>query len=406
MKILFVCENYYPHLGGAEVVFKNLAEGFVKAGHKVHLVTRRLSGTKKFEVINGVKIHRVSSFNTRYLFTFSAIPMVMKLAKNADLIQTTTFNGAPPAWLASKLCHKPVVLTIHEVWIDKWKKVTDLGLVSCLIHNFLEKMIYSLKYDKYVCVSNATREDLLKTKISPEKTLTIHNGFNYDQWDPDKIKDEQVVEIRQKLGLKDKYVYFAWGRPGPSKGYEYLIRAVPEISKRIPHSVLLLMLGNKKAYQKKYHFLMDLVKSINNNNDNSNNNNDNNTNNKNNGDDKNKDKDKNKNNIKVVPSASDEELKNYLKAADCIIIPSIAEGFGYNAIEATAMDKPVIISDAGSLPEVVSGKYQIFKSKNIIDLAEQVEKVSQGKVLKKEKKKFYWKDSIQNYLKIYKELIG
>ena len=56
MHILFVCENYLPHYGGAEVVFKNLAEGFVKKGHDVSLVTHQIKGTKKFEKINGVKV--------------------------------------------------------------------------------------------------------------------------------------------------------------------------------------------------------------------------------------------------------------------------------------------------------------------------------------------------------------
>ena len=58
MKILIVCENYYPHYGGAEVLFKNLAEGFVKEGHRVAIVTTLLPGTKRFEEINGVKTIR------------------------------------------------------------------------------------------------------------------------------------------------------------------------------------------------------------------------------------------------------------------------------------------------------------------------------------------------------------
>ena len=47
MKILFVCENYYPHFGGAEVLFKSLAEGFSKKGHQVSVLTHRLKGTEK-----------------------------------------------------------------------------------------------------------------------------------------------------------------------------------------------------------------------------------------------------------------------------------------------------------------------------------------------------------------------
>ena len=48
MKILFVCENYLPHIGGAEVVFKNLAERMIKLGHEVNLVTHKLKNTKNF----------------------------------------------------------------------------------------------------------------------------------------------------------------------------------------------------------------------------------------------------------------------------------------------------------------------------------------------------------------------
>ena len=45
MNVLFVCENYYPHYGGAEVVFKNLAEGSATAGHEVSVLTHRLKNT-------------------------------------------------------------------------------------------------------------------------------------------------------------------------------------------------------------------------------------------------------------------------------------------------------------------------------------------------------------------------
>ena len=83
MKILFILENYLPHVGGVETVFRNLAERMVKLGHKVSIVTHRLKGTKKYEVMNGVKVHRVSCFQSRYLFTFLAIPSALRLAKDA-----------------------------------------------------------------------------------------------------------------------------------------------------------------------------------------------------------------------------------------------------------------------------------------------------------------------------------
>ena len=214
MKILFVCENYFPHIGGAEVVFKNLAEGYVKQGHQVNLVTRHLKGTKKFETINGVKVHRVKSFNTRYLFTFAAIPKVIKLARKADVIQTTTFNGAPPASFAGMFCKKPVFLTIHEVWINKWHKVTNMGKLGCLVHNLLEKAIYLLPFTRYICVSKATQKDLSKlgkfkkSKLNQRKVKTIYNGMDYKFWDKNNFNQK---DIKKKLDLAGKFVYFSWG---------------------------------------------------------------------------------------------------------------------------------------------------------------------------------------------------
>lgn len=374
MNILFVCENYPPHYGGAEIVFKNLAEGFAKLGHEVNLITRRLKGTKKFEVINNVKIYRIHSLNTRYLFSFTSIPKVLKLAKKADIIQTTTFNGAPPAWFAAKIRKKPIIITVHEVWVGRWDKVTDFNALNCLIHNLLERMIYKLKFNKYICVSDATKKDLLKLRIKKEKVSRIHNGFNYNEFNPKKFSTKN---IREKLGLKNKFVYFSWGRPGVSKGFEYIIKAIPQIRKKIKNSTFLLMMGSTEKYGRRTKYLKGLRKKLR----------------------------LTKEDIKIIPSAPYNELGNYLKTVDCIVIPSISEGFGYTTIESNAMEKPTIASNIGSIPEVISGKYLLFESKNIQQIANSVIKVSNNQFKKTKLKKFLWNKCISNYLETYKELL-
>ena len=71
MKILIVTEYYWPHIGGVEIVFKNLAEGLIKRGHEVKVVTAQVPDTKAQENLNGVEIHRVKvpKFAARYFFT-------------------------------------------------------------------------------------------------------------------------------------------------------------------------------------------------------------------------------------------------------------------------------------------------------------------------------------------------
>ena len=374
MKILLVCENYYPHYGGAEVLFKNLAEGFVKEGHRVAIVTTLLPGTKRFEDINGVKVHRVSCSNNRYLFSFFSIPKVWKLAQKADIIQTTTFNGAPPAWLAAKITKKLVVLTVHEVWIGKWKEVTGFSGMKAILHDLLERTLYLLPFDRYICVSNATRKDLLRQRIDQNKTITVYNGLDYEFWNPQNFSAAEAKKIRQSFQAENKFVCFSWGRPGASKGFQHLIEAAPYIKEKIPNALILLMLGTKDKYKENYQQLERLSSKY-------------------------------SEIVKIIPSVPYQQLGTLIKAADCVIVPSLAEGFGYTVLEASSLNKPIVASDAGSIPEVISGKYQIFKSKNALDLAEKVYLTTTGSLLYREPKKYLWNNAISNYLEIYQNLI-
>lgn len=373
MNLLFVLENYIPHIGGVEVVFKNLCEGLVKEGHKVDVITHRLKKTKKFEIINGVNIHRVNCLHSRYWFTFFSVPKTIKLAKKTDLIHTTTFNGAFPAWLASRILKKPNLITIHEVWIKKWNKLTEMSWLSAKLHDFLERLIYLLNFDKYITVSKSTQKQLIDIGVKKEKTQVVYNGVDYNHWNPKKYNGNK---IRKKLGLEKNFVYIFTGRPGVSKGIEYLIKAVPLISKDIPNSKLLTILSRDPQYKKRYRYIINLIKKLG-------------------------IEDK----VIIHDPVPHKELPNYLKAADCVVVPSLAEGFGFAAAEACAMKKPVVVSNTTSLPEVVSGKYILVEPKNPSAIAKGINLIFKKKVKDKGLKKFLLKDNIKNYIKVYKELI-
>ncbi len=237
-------------------------------------------------------------------------------------------------------------------------------------------MIYTLPFDKYLCVSNATKKDLLKLNIKEKKVITIHNGFDYNSWDPEKIAVEDIEKIREEHSLKENFSLFSWGRPGESKGFEYLLKALPSIKERIPNVLLLLMLSSVNNYKENYQKLIALIKTL--------------------GIEK---------QVKIIQPVPHSELKKYLKAVDGVVIPSTAEGFGYTTVETNAIGTPAVVSNAGSLPEVVSGKFLMFESKNITELAEKVVKLSKKEYQETELKKFLWDDSIEKYLEVYTSLI-
>lgn len=59
--------------------------------------------------------------------------------------------------------------------------------------------------------------------------------------------------------------------------------------------------------------------------------------------------------IVSLPGCDDPELAVLMAEADAVCLPSFSEGFGLPALEAMACGAPVIVSDRGSLPEVVGG---------------------------------------------------
>ena len=371
MKILFVLDYYAPYIGGVETVFVNLAERLVKWGHSVSVITSKLPNTKDFEVFNGVNVYRipVPKKNGRFWFTFVSIPSIWKLAKNCDIVHTTTWNGVFPAWLVAKLRRKPCVITVNEVDVS-WELITKRWF-SAFILMFFERIIFSLPFDRYITISQFTHNTLIKHfNISAERVDAIYPGIDYDLFDPKKANGSK---IREKLNLENKFIYMYFGRPGFTKGVEYLIQAVPLISKRIFKSKLLLLLAGdpKDRYESIVKMISDL--DI---------------------------KDK----IDLLDPVPREELPNYIAASDCVVVPSLSEGFGFTAVEACAMEKRIVASDAGSLSEVVSGKYVLVESRNPESIAEGIERIYKDEVEDTGEKIFSWDACVEKYLNVYKDI--
>jgi D-inositol-3-phosphate glycosyltransferase len=372
MNVLFVIENYLPHIGGVEVVFRNLAEGLVKKGHKATIITHRLLHAKMNETINGVQVKRVRSLHSRYIFSFAAIPFAIKEALKADIIHTTTFNGALPAWIAAKLTRKKCIITVHEVWIGKWREYTTMKPLQAALHNLLEKIIYMLPFDRYIAVSNSTKKQLIGIGKDPSKVTTIHNAVDYRHFDP---KRHSRKAMREELDVEDNFVVLTYGRPGPSKGIEYAIKAVPLIN--VPKLKYVFILSQDNQYLLRLRTMRGLISRLG-----------------------------IEHKIILLDPVTHKLLPKYIRAADCVVVPSLSEGFGYTAAEACALGVPVVATNTTSLPEVVSGKYLLVEPKSPEEIATAVERVHNKKYNKSPLKKFLLETNIGNYLKAYREVMN
>lgn len=361
MKILFVLEYYPPHIGGVERLFSTLAESLAIEGHQVTVLTTRFSPRLTMsERRNGVHIRRID-VGSRFAFTFSAAPLAYRLAKRHDLVHTTSYNAAVPAFIAAKLSRKPVLITFHEVWGKIWFKLPFLDWVSrCLFYTY-EQMILRLPLDYWVAVSDHTKHALARHGIAPERMARIYNGMSY--------RTDKLPAVVQGP------VFSYFGRLGVSKGIEVFLQAAAALRADGREFSLQLIIPKEPRFLRKK--ILGLIHSLG-----------------------------LSDILTIRHHLSESELAIRLLESLCVVVPSHTEGFGFSALEACALGVPVISSGKGALPEVVSGKFQHLDQLNARSLKNAMEKALRGQWDEQPEKRFELNETVAAYKQVYANLSG
>ena len=243
MRILFVLEYYFPHVGGVETLFKSLVDKLDQKGHQITILTNRFDPAlpKKEKQGSNTTIHRYKFFN-RYLFTFLAFWPAIRLARSADVIHTTSYNAALPAWIAAKWTRSKSVITFHEYWGSLWLKLPWMTSFSRRLHRAFERMITRLTFDKFIGVSHFTSDSLIKSGVKESKVTTIYNGIEYD------------ATIDRPNREDDSFRFLYFGRVGVGKGLDVLVDAYSLLSQKetpINHNLVMVIPEDESSYKKK-----------------------------------------------------------------------------------------------------------------------------------------------------------
>lgn len=327
-RFLFVLEFFPPHVGGVEVLFGELAEELVRRGHEVEVITSADPGEARNEVRDGVTIQRIAApaFARRYLFMLMAIPRAIRAARRADLVHTTTYNAAVPAWIAARLARKPVVITAHEVFARQWQEMPGMNRLLGWGYRIFESVVLRLGFAHFITPSEFTRRRL----PDPARATTIHNAVDHDFWSPDRHRPRD-------LGLPGgTFVYLYFGRPGVSKGVEVLVEAAARVRRELPASRLVMILSREPAGQ--YRRVRPRIDALG-------------------------------EHVILIDSVPREELPSYLLAAHCVVVPSLSEGFGYSAVEAAALGCRVIATSGHATEELLAGVATFVPPRNADALA-------------------------------------
>ncbi len=109
-----------------------------------------------------------------------------------------------------------------------------------------------------------------------------------------------------------------------------------------------------------------------------------------------------------------EELVRIYHAVDCLIFPSLIEGFGMPVIEAQRCGCPVVTSNISSLPEVAGEGALLIDPFSIKEIRQGIVKILEDDVLRKyliqqgfeNAKKFSWDLIAQQYAQLYRQVAG
>jgi glycosyltransferase involved in cell wall biosynthesis len=371
MRIAFVLQYYHPYVGGLESLFRHLAEGLAQRGHIVRVVTIRLPGTLPEETLNNVHIERVRTprLADRFFFIMNGIFPALKAARQSDILHTVPYGGAIPGYVSAKIAGRPVILTALEVLGPRWFRV-ERSTAKAAAYQAFEKLLYCLPYNRFAAISNATFEDASALGMDSRLGQVIYCGV-----DREFRSAPATGSLRKQLGLaSDDFIYLYYGRPGITKGVDVLLRAALQVQQAIPNAHLVLILASEPRPQ--YEALRRLASSL----------------------------EKNAR-IHFIPSMSRSELTGCLRDADCIVVPSLTEGFGLTTAEACALGIPVVATRAGSIPEVISGRHVLVDPDSSVAVAEGVIRISRGEWNETPLKSFTWDAMVDAYEQLYKEMI-
>lgn len=298
--VLHLCES--SDTGGAESVLINLVENLDKNRYR-SLVCLLSDGWLKHQLekrkIETVVIPQPRSFDVLWVFR------VYRLLKDRDihLMHSHEFATNVYASFLSRITGIPVVATAHgkNYYVEKWRRRMAYRFVA--------------RRSAMVAVSYDLKRFLAQRVAIPASSIrVVHNGIDLSRY---AIYEGKHV-VRTELGIRaDQHVIGTVGNLFAVKGQIYLLRACQEVARAFP-SFVLLVAGEGEQLSILEKEASDLGIA---------------------------------DNVKFMGFRDD--IPSLLQAVDVFVLPSLSEGLPLSILEALSLQKPVVATNVGGIPEIV-----------------------------------------------------
>jgi glycosyltransferase involved in cell wall biosynthesis len=274
MHILFLTDNFPPEGNAPATRTYEHAIRWVKAGHKVTVVTcaPNFPEGKVFEGykntwyqthdLDGINVVRVKTFITanegfvKRILDYMSFMVTGFFAglfqKKPDVIVATSpqFFCACAGWALSGVRRKPFVFELRDIWPAS---ITAVGAMKdSFAIRMLEKIELFLyrRADSIISVTHAFKKELIERGVDGDKIDVVLNGVDLTKYEPATEKDH---DFESKYGLKGKFVAGYIGTHGMAHGLEHIV----DVAERLQDNddIRIVFAGGGAARQK----VVDLV---------------------------------------------------------------------------------------------------------------------------------------------------
>ncbi|CAM2899508.1 glycosyltransferase family 4 protein [Salinicoccus roseus] len=326
MKILIVCYKYPPAYSGygkqlqtiinkmidtnKDIEFEIISGKFpnIEDEYKERLNIRRM-GSKRL-----TKLHPSLGF---YSFALSTFIGVILKKNQADIIHG--IKAGPEAIatiLASKIIKNPVIVKIVE------NELSDREIVSA---NPIKKALRKIRYpiitsaDKYIAISKDIKTRLRSRNVPDHKIIALPNAVDENRFTVAGESEKLSLRKVNSISTSATVILFS-GSISKRKGIYDLLKAYDNIN--MSDEILLLLCG--PMYENENYF-SDLLETIN----------------------------KKRSNKKVKYQGSVDNIEDYIKLSDILVLPSYSEGLPNVLLEGAISGKALLASDISGNNEII-----------------------------------------------------
>jgi glycosyltransferase involved in cell wall biosynthesis len=241
---------------------------------------------------------------------------------------------------------------------------------------YLDQIAWAAESADHIAAdSHATRNDLIELlKVPANKVTTVHLAANpiYQS----EFQANDVDYTLNKYDLTRGFILFV-GTLEPRKNLPMLIQAYSQLRSEKQTTTPLILVGKKGwIYEEIFATIEKLELGT---------------------------------YVRHMPDIFDRELAHFYHAAGVLVTPSYYEGFGLPALEAQHCGCPVVVSNRGSLPEIVGPEGIMLEADDIsgwvdtlaLVLSDKNYREKMIKIGKEQARKFSWEKTARLMISIY-----